>query len=104
TCLVDYAICAGVLGRGTEYPGLKELAGAGAVGFEVLDDTAEMTGSEWLRLFEAVAETGLPLSYLAAERSMMRRNLNLARTRPDASWRDFSAVVSGEAEALGYQR
>jgi dihydroorotase (multifunctional complex type) len=102
-CLVDHAICAGVLGRRTEHGYVAELAAAGAVGFEVLDDTAEMCGNEWLRLFEAVAETGLPLSFLAAERSVMRRNLARARANPGASWRNFSAVVSGEAEAIGYQ-
>jgi dihydroorotase (multifunctional complex type) len=101
---VDHAICAGILSGGPDLETARELARAGAAAFEVLDDTAQLDGYEWLRLFEAVAPTGLPLAYLAADRALCRQSLARARIRPDASWRDFTAAVTGPAEALGYQR
>jgi dihydroorotase (multifunctional complex type) len=101
---VDHAICAGIVAAAPDAAAACALAEAGAVAFEVLDDTAPLDGAGWLRLFDAVAPTGRPLALLAADRAVMRRNLEAARARPHAGWRDFSRVISGEAEALGYAR
>jgi dihydroorotase (multifunctional complex type) len=101
---VDHAICAGVTADAPDAMAVSALARAGAVGFEVLGDTAALDGSGWLRLFDSVAPTGLPLAYLAVDRAVMQRHLAEARGIPGASWRHFSRVVSGEAEALGYER
>jgi dihydroorotase (multifunctional complex type) len=101
---VDHAICAGILAAAPDPRAVGGLAEAGAVAFEVLDDTGPLDGAGWLSLFDAVAPTGRPLAFLAADRAVMRRNLEAARARPGAGWRDFSRVISGEAEMLGYAR
>jgi dihydroorotase len=101
---VDHAICAGIQAAEPNAAAARAVAEAGAVAFEVLGDTSKLDGSGWLRLFEAVAPTGLPLALLAADRAVMHRNQVQARAHAGSDWRRFSLIISAEAETIGFQR
>jgi dihydroorotase-like cyclic amidohydrolase len=80
------------------------VAEAGAVAFEVLGDPEPLDRDGWRAVCDAVAPTGLPLACLATDRALLREGLARVRARPAVAWRDWSTVVTGEAEVVGFGR
>jgi dihydroorotase len=101
---VDHAICAGVRGAAPDAAAARAVAEAGAVAFEVLDEAGIPDADGWRAAFAAIAPTGRPLAGLFIDRARLRQDLARLRARTDTSWRDWSRVVSGEAEAAGLSR
>jgi dihydroorotase (multifunctional complex type) len=101
---VDHAFCAGISAEDPDKEGARDVVAGGAVAFEVLGDSGALDGEGWLRLFDAVAPLGTPLAMFATDCDVMRHNIARARLRPAATWRDFTAVVSAEAETIGFHR
>jgi dihydroorotase (multifunctional complex type) len=101
---VDHAVCAGVSATAPDAAAARAVAEAGAVAFEVLGDPEPLDRDGWRAVCDAVAPTGLPLACLATDRALLREGLARVRARPAVAWRDWSTVVTGEAEVAGFGR